>query len=110
MSVRRLEAEAIRDAMLAVSGQLNPKPFGPPVPVRADDVGQVVVGVDTTDTAGRPTGKVVPLHGEEFRRSIYVQVRRSRPLSDAGDVRRPRAWSPTASAATPRRSRRSRCC
>ena len=33
-----------------------------------------------TDTAGRPTGKIIPLNGEEFRRSIYVQARRSRPL------------------------------
>ncbi len=81
MAVRRLEAEALRDAVLAVSGQLNEKQFGPPVPVRVDEVGQVVIGVDTTDTAGRPTGKVVPLDGEEFRRSIYVQVRRSRTLT-----------------------------
>ncbi len=81
MPVRRLEAEAVRDALLAVGGQLNPKAFGPPVPVRVDEVGQVVVGIDTTDSAGRPTGKVIPLHGEEWRRSIYVQVRRSRPLA-----------------------------
>lgn len=80
MPVRRLEAEAVRDAILFVSGKFNAKPFGPPVPIMFDDLGQVVVGVDTTDTAGRPTGKVVPLAGEEFRRSIYVQVRRSRPL------------------------------
>jgi Protein of unknown function (DUF1553) len=39
-----------------------------------------VVGVDTRDSAGRPSGKVVPLGEEEFRRTIYVQVRRSRPL------------------------------
>src|SRR5262249_45117084 len=44
MSVRRLEAEALRDAILAVSGKLNAKPFGPPVPVMHDDVGQVVLG------------------------------------------------------------------
>jgi len=66
--------------MLLVSGQLNPKMFGAPVPVMLDTDGQVIVGVDTTDTAGRPTGKVVPLNGEEFRRSVYVQMRRSRPL------------------------------
>jgi hypothetical protein len=42
--------------------------------------GQIVVGIDTTDTAGRPTGKVIPLNGEEFRRSIYLQSRRSRPV------------------------------
>jgi hypothetical protein len=79
-SVRRLDAEVLRDAMLLVSGQLNPKMFGAPVPVMLDTDGQVIVGVDTTDTAGRPTGKVVPLNGEEFRRSVYVQMRRSRPL------------------------------
>jgi hypothetical protein len=55
--------------------------FGPPVPVKEDEVGQVVVGVDTTDGAGRPTGKEVSLGGEEFRRSFYVQVRRSKPLA-----------------------------
>jgi hypothetical protein len=36
--------------------------------------------VDTNDTAGRPTGKYVALNGEEFRRSLYVQMRRTRPL------------------------------
>jgi hypothetical protein len=55
--------------------------FGPPVPIREDEVGQVVVGIDTTDSAGRPTGKEVSLGGEEFRRSVYVQVRRSKPLA-----------------------------
>ena len=79
-NVRRLEAETIRDAMLVVGGKFNPKMFGAPVPVKLDEDGLVVVGVDTTDSAGRPTGKVVPLNGEEFRRSLYVQMRRSRPL------------------------------
>jgi hypothetical protein len=45
-----------------------------------NEEGQVVIGIDTTDTAGRPTGKIIPLNGDEFRRSIYVQARRSRPL------------------------------
>jgi Protein of unknown function (DUF1549)/Protein of unknown function (DUF1553)/Planctomycete cytochrome C len=81
MPVRRLEAGAIRDSVLAVSGKLSIKMFGPPVPIKEDEVGQVVVGVDTTDTAGRPTGKEVSLNGDEFRRSLYVQVRRSKPLA-----------------------------
>lgn len=81
MSIRRLEAEAIRDAMLAVSGSLRREMFGPAVPVMEDEVGQVVVGIDTNDSAGRPTGKFIPLNGQEFRRSIYVQVRRSLPLA-----------------------------
>src|SRR5262249_34320123 len=44
MPVRRLEAEAVRDAVLAASGQLSAKMFGPPVPVHENEVGQVVVG------------------------------------------------------------------
>jgi mono/diheme cytochrome c family protein len=79
--VRRLEAEAVRDGILAISGKLNPKAFGPPVSVTLDEVGQIVVGIDTRDAAGVPTGKKVPLGGEEFRRSLYIQVRRSMPLS-----------------------------
>ncbi len=81
MNLRRLEAEIVRDAMLAVGGKLNTKAFGPPVPIKPDLTGQIVIGVDTNDGAGRPTGKVVPLNGEEFRRSMYVQIRRSKPLA-----------------------------
>ena len=77
--LRRLEAETVRDAMLAVSGELNWKRLGPPVPVMADRVGQFVVGVENLD-AGRP-GAVIPMAGEEYRRSVYVQTRRSRPLT-----------------------------
>jgi mono/diheme cytochrome c family protein len=80
-AVRRLDAEAIRDAILSVSGKLNTKRFGPPVPVMVDEVGQAVIGVDTRDGAGRPTGKFVPIGADEFRRSVYVQVRRSLPLA-----------------------------
>ncbi|RBP35196.1 cytochrome c [Roseimicrobium gellanilyticum] len=80
MNVRRLEAESLRDSMLAVSGKLAGHLAGKPVPVMANEEGQVVIGMDTSDTAGRPSGKIIPLNGEEFRRSIYVQVRRSKPL------------------------------
>ncbi len=79
MPVRRLEAEILRDAALATSGELHLKPFGPAVPVMADRVGQFVIGRENLN-AGRP-GAELPMHGEDLRRSIYVQVRRSRPLS-----------------------------
>lgn len=79
-NVQRLEAETLRDALLAVSGKLNTKLRGTPVPVMFNEEGGVVIGADTTDTAGRQTGKFIPLNGEEFRRSVYVQVRRTRPL------------------------------
>jgi len=78
--VRRLEAEVIRDAMLAVTGKLNAKLFGPPVPVMEDAVGQIVLGEENLDGERKPTNKV-DLKGEEFRRSIYVQVRRTRTFS-----------------------------
>ncbi len=78
MSLRRLEAETLRDSVLAVSGNLNPKRSGPPVPVMPDRVGQIVIGIEN-ENAGRP-GPKIDMKGEEFRRSVYVQVRRSRPL------------------------------
>lgn len=80
MNVRRLESESVRDAILAISGRLNTKMYGPPAPVSPDDIGQIVIAVDTRDSAGRPSGKTEDLGGEDLRRSIYVQVRRSMPL------------------------------
>lgn len=77
--MRRLDAEALRDSLLTISGELNTKQFGPPVPVMPDVVGRIVVGEENTN-AGRP-GAVIDMKGEELRRSIYIQVRRSRPLS-----------------------------
>ena len=81
MSVRRLEAETLRDSILFVSGQWNPRMFGKPIPVKEDEVGQIVVGVSTNDNSNRPTGKIVSLGDEENRRSLYVQLRRSKVLS-----------------------------
>ncbi|MFM7056525.1 MAG: PSD1 and planctomycete cytochrome C domain-containing protein [Planctomycetota bacterium] len=80
MSIRRLEAETVRDSLLAISGQLNPRMYGKPAPVSPDDIGQFVIAIDTRDSAGRPSGKVESLNGDEFRRSLYVQSRRSMPL------------------------------
>jgi mono/diheme cytochrome c family protein len=79
MPVRRLEAEAVRDAILAITGKFNGKMFGTPVPVMEDEVGQFVIGIENKNGENRP-GPIIPLHGEEYRRSVYVQVRRSRPL------------------------------
>jgi hypothetical protein len=64
--VRRLEAEAIRDSMLAVSGRLDLKMFGPSVPPHLTAF---------MDGRGRP-GSSGPLDGEG-RRSIYLGVRRN---------------------------------
>src|SRR5262249_9606885 len=61
----RLEGEAIRDAMLAVSGRLDGKLFGPPVPVYLNEF---------QEGRGRPDSG--PLDGQG-RRSIYLAVRRN---------------------------------
>lgn len=78
--LQRLDAEVIRDSILAVSGSIRTNLFGPPVPVRPDVHGQIVVGIDQTQGDNKMPIDV-PLNGEEFRRSVYVQVRRSRPLA-----------------------------
>lgn len=78
--VRRLESEVLRDAVLAVTGQLNSKLYGEAVPVMEDGVGRVVIGKENLDGERKPT-KTIDLAGEEFRRGVYVQVRRTRTLS-----------------------------
>lgn len=80
MPVRRLEAETLRDAVLAVSGNLNLKLFGSPVPVTPDETGQTVIGIDTREGAGRFTKPIGSVGDEAFRRSLYIQSRRSLPL------------------------------
>lgn len=78
--VQRLDAEAIRDSYLAVSGALSSRMFGPPVPVREDVVGQVVVGIDRKQGDNKMPVEV-PMGEEEFRRGVYLEVRRSKPLA-----------------------------
>jgi hypothetical protein len=64
--LRRLEAEALRDAMLAVSGELDLTPGGAAIPLDKTDEGQFVVNEKN------PGAK---------RRSLYLQQRRSRPAT-----------------------------
>jgi len=79
-SVRRLESEIVRDAVIAVSGQSNNAMFGEVVPVMEDGVGQIVLGKENLDGERKPI-KGDALGALENRRSVYVQVRRSRPLA-----------------------------
>jgi hypothetical protein len=82
--LRRLDAEAVRDAMLATSGKLSLKAFGPPVPVMEDDAGLIVIGKANRDGAQYKLGDESVPPGEESRRSIYIQMRRSKPLAILG--------------------------
>lgn len=61
--LQRLDAESLRDRLLALARRFDDRMYGPSLEVEDDFVGQVVVKND------------VP------RRSVYVQVRRSKPLS-----------------------------
>jgi hypothetical protein len=85
--LKRIDAETVRDAMLAVSGKLNPEPFGESVPIAVDLSGRVVVAQQKKDGNGDPVG-IEPVGEKEFRRSIYAQVRRKLPLTvlDAFDA------------------------
>lgn len=62
-TMRRLEAETLRDRMLAVTGSLNEELYGKPLAIKEDDTGQVVVA------------------DAQPRRSLYIQARRSRPVA-----------------------------
>jgi len=64
--VRRLEAEDLRDALLAVSGRLDRRVGGPSVPVHLTSF---------MEGRGRP-GSSGPLDGDG-RRSLYLEVRRN---------------------------------
>lgn len=61
--VRRLDAEIVRDRVLAATGQLDRTLFGPAVPVKENESGQAVVD------------------GADRRRSLYVQQRRTQPVA-----------------------------
>lgn len=63
---RRLDAEAIRDAMLAVSGTLDRTMGGPPIGVSRNGEGSVVIAEDAPGA---------------MRRSIYLRQRRTEGLT-----------------------------
>jgi hypothetical protein len=64
-SVRRITSESIRDSILATSGRLDTKMFGPGIPVYIDAF---------TEGRGRPGQGPIDGHG---RRSIYMKVTRN---------------------------------
>ena len=63
--LRRLDADAIRDAVLKASERLDPKPFGPADEIEVKPDGEIVA-------KDSPQGQ---------RRGIYLQQRRSKPLT-----------------------------
>lgn len=78
MNLRRLDAEAIRDSILLVSGGLDEQLGGPNAPVTEDLEGKIVIG-RTTMRDGLKSG-VAGENAAAARRSIYIEVRRRQPL------------------------------
>lgn len=81
MSVKRMEAEVVRDSMLAVTEELYERRFGPSLSVTQDAIGQVILGTGERDGNGILVGSEEALGRDRFRRSIYVQLRRTMPLA-----------------------------
>jgi len=76
--LRRIDAETLRDSMLAATGTLVQSSYGPPSGIGRDPQGRVVTGIDKGTIT---LNKVDPGGADDFRRSIYVQVRRSKPVT-----------------------------
>jgi hypothetical protein len=68
--LRRLESEAVRDAVLATSGKLDRTSGGPPVPIEPKPDGMVVV-----------PAKGLPTPTAAHRRSLYLFARRNYNLT-----------------------------
>lgn len=62
MPVRRMDAETIRDSLLSVAGQLDMAGGGPPDPITVSQNGLV---------------SAIPLNSGRWRRSVYLQYRRT---------------------------------
>ena len=78
-NLRRLEAEAIRDAILSVTDNMNDRLRGPSTPVTQNGEGKVVIGVQKIRD-GIPVG-ADENHPDAFRRSAFIEVQRSLPLN-----------------------------
>ncbi|MDI1313953.1 PSD1 and planctomycete cytochrome C domain-containing protein [Prosthecobacter sp.] len=76
--LRRIDAETLRDSLLAATGTLVQASYGPPSGIGRDPQGRVVTGIDKGTIS---LNKVDPGGADDFRRSIYVQVRRSKPVT-----------------------------
>jgi len=61
--LQRIDAEVLRDSVLALSGELKPELYGAPIPLQEDEAGQV------------------RLDPAQPRRSLYAKWRRTQPVA-----------------------------
>ena len=74
MNLRRIEAEVLRDAVLSLSGKLDPTMGGPPIPLVSNPDGLVTV----PDKGPMPSGP--------WRRSMYLRALRGSHPSGKGFI------------------------
>jgi hypothetical protein len=70
MNLRRLDSEQLRDAILTVSGKLDPTLGGQPIPLQPRPDGMVVLKTDALPAGTTP-----------WRRSVYILARRNYHLT-----------------------------
>jgi Protein of unknown function (DUF1553)/Protein of unknown function (DUF1549)/Planctomycete cytochrome C len=95
MNPRRVEAEVLRDSILAVSGKLNLEMGGPGIYPRIDS--------SVISTGSRPRWPLDVTEGpKEWRRSVYIFIKRSvlLPLIEVFDCPATTVSSPTRSVST----------
>lgn len=78
--VRRLDAEAVRDSILVTAGLLSRDMYGAPISITRTGEGRIVAGVETRNVNGDVV-KVDTAAPGVYRRSIYMQMRRSGPAT-----------------------------
>ncbi|MBL8240439.1 MAG: PSD1 domain-containing protein [Bryobacterales bacterium] len=71
MNLRRLDAEALRDSVIAAAGKLDTTPGGPPIQLEMRPDGLQIVSTKEPENA-------------KWRRSIYLTHRRTYPMSFLG--------------------------
>ncbi len=84
MNPRRLDAEALRDALLAVSGQLQQSAGGPALPL---EFPENVANIDPKNV-NPPSFSLAKWRPEQaFQRTVYLPVIRSRPQPGPAELR-----------------------
>jgi len=83
-NLRRLDAESIRDSILAVSGRLDPKMYGPSIPVHYPE------SLAASETLPKGLKGNGPVDGDG-RRSVYQEIRRNahNPFLEVFDLPKP---------------------
>ncbi|MBL8890145.1 MAG: PSD1 domain-containing protein [Planctomycetaceae bacterium] len=79
MTLRRLDAESVRDSILVASGRIRLEVGGPSVPVAEDDEGKAVIG--TRILRDGLFAGIQDVGPSAYRRSLYLGAQRSLQLN-----------------------------